>query len=158
MLEQQRALRSLTLEDFRDLQNTLVCCACGVMGKLVTAHVSTNNSIRVDCSSCGKQHALGWIHWLKQSTKKTRKEYPFGESLEEVWERFENVCVVCGAPKAFLDRLGIPRHRHHILEYGGERGHGHEGPLVPMCGPCHTNTTERQKQFWFWFRRTGAAE
>lgn len=155
MLDQQRALRSLTLEDFHDLQTELVCCACGVMGKLATAHLSTNNSIRVDCSSCGKQHALGHVLFLKQTTKKTRKEYPFGESLDDVWERFDDVCVVCGAPKAFLDRLGIKRERHHILDYAT---HGHEGPLVPMCGPCHTNTTERQKQFWFWFRRTGTAE
>ena len=144
------SLRSLTVDEFVAQQPTLACCACGVVGHLQMVPVTTNGGVRIDCSTCEKQHALGRVLFLKQTTKKTRKEYPDGESLNEVWERFANVCVVCGAPKEFLDRVGIKRERHHILEYVK---HEHAGPLVSMCGPCHTNTTERQKLFWFWYRR-----
>jgi hypothetical protein len=144
-------LRSLSLDEFNESKSTFFCCCCGRRGHLVVAPVSTNGGLRVDCPDCGKQHALGRVLFLKQNNRKIRKEYPFGESLDEVWERFSNVCVVCGAPKDFLDRVGIKRERHHILEYVK---HEHTGPLVSMCGPCHTNTTERQKLFWFWHRQT----
>lgn len=149
------ALRSLSVEEFNACRQSLVCCVCGHTGNLQAHLVSTNGGLRVDCTDCGKQHALGRVLFLKQTTKKTRKEYGPDDSLDDVWERFDNVCVVCGAPKWFLDREGIKRDRHHILEYVV---HQHAGQLVPMCGPCHTNTTERQKLFWFWFRRSGISE
>lgn len=148
-------IRSMTVEQFEAQQRTLACSFCRAVGALGTTHVSTNNGIRLDCGACGKTHALGRTLFLLQSGKAKRVAYPFGKELDDVWAEFSNVCVVCGAPKDFLDGGGIRRERHHILEYAK---HGHEGPLVPMCGPCHTNTTERQKLFWFWFRRAGGQQ
>lgn len=145
-------IRSLTVAQFAAQQGTLACAFCQAIGTLTSTHVSTNNGLRLDCGACGKTHALGRTLFLLQSGKAKRKAYPFGKDLDDVWAEFANVCVVCGAPKDFLDREGIRRERHHILAYAA---HGHEGPLVPMCGPCHANTTERQKLFWFWYRRAG---
>jgi hypothetical protein len=147
----------MTRDEF-DAQKSRPCSFCG--NPVALAHNPNNNSIQVVCTHRGAAVAKECARWrtpwgglvihIKQNNKTRRKEYPDGESLDEVWERFGNVCVVCSAPKDALMRLGIGRQRQHVLPYAQ---HGHQGPLVPMCVPCHENATSRQKLFWFWYRR-----
>lgn len=146
-------VRQWTVEDFEQERDHLLCRACREP-RLVVRHIVSNNALRVECA-CGERMPLGRLVDLKQTTRKTRQDYPHGETLDDVWARFEDRCVVCSAPKAFLLKLGIPLQRQHVMEYAK---HGHQGPLVPMCGPCHENATQRQKLFWFWYRRVHGNE
>jgi hypothetical protein len=131
------------------------CQGCGAPVHLVPNPNNGALSVRCTSATCRRPFTpWGGIPInIKQTTTKRRQEYPMGESLDDVWARFGNTCVVCSAPKDVLNRLGIGRQRQHVLEYAQ---HGHQGPLVPMCVPCHENATQRQKLFWFWYRRIEA--
>jgi ribosomal protein S14 len=141
----------MTTEDFERDCSTLTCRTCFSVGRLKIEHNPNNNARQVICP-CGDRRPLGLVTNLRLTKNKAarRKEYLDGESLDEVWARFSDRCVVCSAPKDVLIKLGIGRQRQHVMEYAK---HGHEGPLVPMCVPCHENATQRQKLFWFFARR-----
>jgi hypothetical protein len=105
----------MTVTEFNGQQATLICSFCG-HNTLTTERNPNNNALQVICSTCQSRRPIrGSITNLKQTTKKRRGEYPDGESLEEVWARYNDCCVVCGAPKDFLLRMRIGRQRHHVM-------------------------------------------
>lgn len=142
----------MTVEEFREQQQDLRCADCRVRGVLLIERNANNNAMQVICPSCGSRKPLGMVVNLKQGTKRRRKDYPDGDSLDEVWTRFDDRCVVCSTPKHLLLTLGIGRQRQHVLPYAK---FGHQGALVPMCTPCHENATQRQKLMWFFLRQFG---
>src|SRR5687768_6207437 len=118
------------------------CQACGAA--VMLENNPNNGATQVVCSGgiCRlARRPWGLVVNLKRTTKKTRKPLPDGESLDAVWDRWGNVCFVCGAPKHALAMLGIGRQVHHVLPYAR---HGHTGPLMPICTHCHPTVTERQ--------------
>jgi len=120
---------------------------------MVTLEENPNNgATQVVCSASGCRLARrpwGLVVNIKKSTRKTRKPLPDGETLDTVWTRFGDRCVVCSAPKDFLLQVGIGRQVHHVVPYAED---GHRGPLVPICTHCHEVANERQRLHWF-FRR-----
>jgi hypothetical protein len=40
-----------------------------------------------------------------------------GETLDSIWAKYGDRCVMCSAPKAFLIALGIGRQVHHFAPY-----------------------------------------
>ena len=137
----------MTLSEFDRERDLRPCGHCGNIG-VTTEHNPNNNGILVVCTSCGSKRPWGALLYLSQSEgkRKTRPPLPDGQTLNSVWEKFANCCVICGAPKEFLIRLGIGRQVHHVLPYALE---GHKGPLVPICSHCHTVANERQRLYWF---------
>lgn len=131
----------LTVEEFHEQRQNLRCVQCRTLGSVFAAPPMDNGGIRIDCP-CGKRHALGRVLFLKQNNKSRRKDYPEGESLNEVWERFENVCFCCGRSAKECAEQHVGRHRHHVCEYAKV---GHQGPIVPICGLCHPVVTALQK-------------
>jgi hypothetical protein len=108
-----------------------------------------NGATQVVCSSSACRLARrpwGIVVNIKKTTRKTRKPLPDGETLDSIWERFENRCVFCSAPKSFLIAAGIGRHVHHVAPYAEE---GHRGPLVPLCTNCHAIANGLQRMYWF---------
>ena len=91
------------------------------------------------------------VTYLKQNEGKrpTQPPLPDGATLDSVWEQYGNLCIVCGAPKNVLARLGIGRQAHHVLRYAQA---GHKGPVVPICTLCHPVVTDRQRIYWFYQR------
>ena len=65
-----------------------------------------------------------------------RSPLPHGETLNSIWAKFGDRCVLCSAPKSFLVAVGIGRQVHHVVPYAEE---GHRGPLVPICSHCHVS-------------------
>jgi hypothetical protein len=106
----------------------------------------------VICPKCGSNRPWGSLLYLKQNPRKrTRSPLPNGKTLESIWQEYGDRCVVCSAPKSFLIKLGIGRQVHHVAPYALE---GHRGPLIPICSPCHSVATERQRLYWFFQRVT----
>ena len=89
--------------------------------------------------------------YLKQNERRrpARPPLPEGATLDSIWEKYGNRCVMCSAPKSALASLGIGRQVHHVAPYATE---GHKGPLVPICTHCHPVVTERQRVYWFYQR------
>jgi hypothetical protein len=117
-----------------------------------------NGATQVVCSSrtCRlSRRPWGQVVNVKKTTRKTRKPLPNGETLDSIWEKWGDVCFVCGAPKDALARLGIGRQIHHVLPHAT---HGHEGPLMPICTHCHPLANERQRLYWFMTRLVGKAD
>jgi hypothetical protein len=137
----------MTLAEFDVERLTHPCGGCGQVG-IETALNPNNNGLLVVCPSCGSKRPWGSLLYLKQSDRKRprRPPLPNGETLDSTWERFENRCVVCSAPREFLEHIGIGRQVHHVAPYAQ---HGHRGPLVPVCTHCHSVANERQRLFWF---------
>lgn len=142
---------SLSLDEFTEQRDTLTCRKCH-QAALGTEHNPNNNGLLLICTGCGSKTPLGPLLYLRQNTKKktTRREYPEGASLDEVWAKFGNRCVSCSATKDELAFLGIGRHRQHVAQYAE---HEHDGPIVPMCEPCHAEATRRQRDVKFWLKR-----
>jgi hypothetical protein len=140
----------MTLVEFDARRNDQPCNSCGHSG-LTTQHNPNNNGLLVVCPHCGSKRPWGSLLYLKQNEGKrqTRPPLPNGETPDSIWEKFDNRCVVCSAPKSFLLKVGIGRQVHHVAPYAEE---GHRGPLVPICTQCHSFATERQRLYWF-FRR-----
>lgn len=140
----------MTVSDFARERELRPCGHCGIIG-VVTEHNPNNNGQLVCCSSCGSNRPWGSLLFLKQNERKRkpRPPLPDGESLNSVWEKFGNHCVICGAPKEVLIRLGIGRQVHHVVPFALE---GHKGPLVPICTHCHAVANERQRLYWFYQR------
>jgi len=140
----------MTLSDFTRERELRPCGHCGNIG-VTTEHNPNNNGLLVCCTSCGSKRPWGSLMYLKQNEgkRKTRPPLPEGQTLNSVWEKFANCCVICGAPKDFLIRLGIGRQVHHVVPYAME---GHKGPLVSICTHCHSMATDRQRVYWFFQR------
>jgi hypothetical protein len=144
----------MTLSEFVLQASSRPCGGCGATA-VTTEHNPNNNGLLVVCSSCGSRRPWGSLLYLKQNEDRRPKRPPLpnGESLDSVWRRFGDRCVLCSAPKTFLNRLGIGRQVHHVAPYAEN---GHEGPLVPMCAHCHAVANQRQRVYWF-FRRVVAS-
>src|SRR5262245_46788998 len=138
----------MTTSEFANEREVRPCDGCRKTG-VVTELNPNNNGLLVRCPHCGSKRPWGSLLYLKQNERKrqVRPPLPNGETLESIWERYENRCVICGAPKAFLVKLGIVRQVHHVAPFAEE---GHRGPLVPICTHCHAVATERQRLHWFY--------
>ncbi len=137
----------MTVGEFNETRNTRVCDDCGATGLAIELNPN-NNGLLVYCPHCGSKRPWGHLLYLKQSNRKrsTRPPLPDGKTLDSIWEKFGNRCVVCSAPKAFLEQLRIGRQVHHVAPYVEEE---HRGPLVPICTQCHAVASERQRMYWF---------
>lgn len=142
----------MRVDEFDAQQRTLVCRFCAAVGSLVrTKPNPQNNGIRVDCAACGKPHALRPTLWLKQTTKTHRKDYPMGQGLHEVWERYKGRCVVCTLPMYALLEVRIGISNHHVTERYDPTEY--DCPIVPVCQACKPFVDARQKEAWRWYRR-----
>jgi hypothetical protein len=137
----------MTLTEFASIRESRACKGCGCIG-VVTELNPNNNGLLVRCPHCGSNRPWGALLYLKQSTSQqaTRPPLPNGETLDSIWEKFGNRCVLCSAPKSFLKQIGIGRQVHHVAPYAEE---GHRGPLVPICTHCHEVASARQRIYWF---------
>ena len=137
----------MTMSEFERRRNTEPCQSCGHAG-LVTQHNPNNNGLLIHCPNCGSKRPWGALLYLKQNEKQRvrRPSLPEGQTLDSIWERYGDRCVMCSAPKAALAELGIGRQIHHVAPYAQE---GHKGPLVPICTHCHPVVNERQRIYWF---------
>lgn len=140
----------MTQFEFDQQRNTRPCGSCGVSG--VTTELNPNNNgLLVQCPHCGSKRPWGTLLYLKQNDGKRPKRPPLpeGATLDSIWEKYDNRCVMCGAPKSALAALGIGRQVHHVIPFAAE---GHKGPLVPICTHCHPVVNERQRVYWFFHR------
>lgn len=137
----------MTLSEFDRQRAIRPCGSCG--GGLVTTELNVNNNgLLVCCGTCGSKRPWGSVLYLKQRTeqRRTRPPLPDGETLESIWEKYGNRCVICSAPREALAQLGIGRQVHHVLPFAQE---GHKGPLIPICTHCHPVVNDRQRIYWF---------
>ena len=137
----------MTRTEYDSIAAERTCEHCGQVVAL--EHNPNNNAIQVICKSCGSRRPWGRVINLKQNTKTIRKPLPDGETLDSIWDKFGNRCMLCSAPQAALATLGIGRQVHHVAPYAQE---GHRGPIVPICTHCHAVATERQRLYWFYQR------
>jgi hypothetical protein len=134
----------MTLQEFEASKHKHPCVTCGKFG-VITEVDDRNGGLFLRCLSCKATKKAVWPnapYYLKQNTRTTRKEYPFGETVEEVWARFDNLCFSCGRTSDECAAQRVARHRHHVAEYAKV---GHQGPIVPICGLCHPVVTSLQK-------------
>jgi hypothetical protein len=141
----------MTIPEFLDQQRDLACRACATRGVLRYEHNPNNNALTVVCP-CGSRTPLGPVVNLKRTTKKQRKDYPMGESPEEVWQRWGKLCGVqrcffCTTPRHLLEKAGIGITAHHVNPYSEEQQH--RGPIVPLCTNCHAIANVHQRLYWF---------
>jgi hypothetical protein len=137
----------MTLHEFDDIRAIRPCAHCGTVG-VGTQLNPNNNGLLVVCPSCGSKRPWGSLLYLKQNERRrpSRPLLPDGETLDSIWAKYGGRCVMCSAPKAFLERIGIGRQVHHVAPYAEEQ---HRGPLVPICTHCHSVANERQRIYWF---------
>jgi hypothetical protein len=140
----------MTITEFSEQKTTQPCKDCGMVG-VETQLNPNNNGLLVHCPHCGSKRPWGSLLYLKQNENRrpARPPLPDGETLDSIWERFGNRCIICGGPKEALISLGIGRQVHHVVPYAQE---GHRGPLVPICTHCHPVVTDRQRIYWFYQR------
>jgi hypothetical protein len=139
----------LTRVEF-DARSNEQCHACGA--PVMLEDNPNNGATQVVCSSrvCRlARRPWGQVINIKKSTRKIRKPLPDGETLDSIWEKYGNRCVLCSAPKSFLLTVGIGRQVHHVAPWAQE---GHRGPLIPICTQCHMVANERQRLYWFFQR------
>ena len=148
--------RNMTIAEYDEQRERHSCAQCGRMG-MVTELNPNNNGLQVLCPHCGSKRPWGSLLYLKQNERKRarRPPLPNGETLDSIWEKFGDRCVICSTPKAVLIKLNIGRQVHHVLPYAQE---GHKGPIVPICVHCHSVVTDRQRLCWFYQRVVLAAE
>jgi hypothetical protein len=115
---------------------------------VITQLNPNNNGLLVYCPHCTPKRPWGSLLYLKQNEhrRQTRPPLPDRDTLDSVWEKYGNRCVICSAPRAALATLGIGRQAHHVAPYAQE---GHRGPVVPICTHCHPVVTDRQRMYWF---------
>ena len=139
----------MTVAEFQIERKNRPCRECG-QNSVETELNPNNNGLLVHCQHCGSKTPWGKLLFLKQKEKRSaRAPLPRGETLDSIWEKFGNHCVMCGAPKDALMKLGIGRQVHHVVPYTQA---GHQGPLVPICTHCHPMVTDRQRIYWFYQR------
>jgi hypothetical protein len=136
----------MTISEFERQRAGRHCRDCGA-ADIGTELNPNNNGLLVICGACGSKRPWGSLLYLKQSERKrTRPPLPNGETLDTVWGRFGDRCVICSASKDALKILGIGRQVHHVLPYAQA---GHQGPIVPICTHCHPVVSDRQRIYWF---------
>lgn len=137
----------MTLSEFEGHRDSRACSHCGQTG-MRTELNPNNNGLLVYCPHCQSKRPWGSLLYLKQNEgrRRSRPPLPDGDSLDSVWAKFGDRCVMCGAPKHFLIRLGVGRQVHHVWPYAQA---GHQGPVVPICTHCHTVANDRQRMYWF---------
>lgn len=136
----------MTVTEFAHESASRPCGACGHLG-VVSELNPNNNGLLVLCPHCGSKRPWGSFQYLKQNeARRSRPPLPDGETLDSIWEKFGDRCVLCSAPKAFLIRIGMGRQVHHVAPYAEE---GHRGPIVPICSHCHAVANEHQRMYWF---------
>jgi ribosomal protein S14 len=140
----------MTQAEFNDARHSRPCQHCGATHAEAQLNPN-NNGLLVVCPDCGSKRPWGSLLYLKQNEgkRRARPPLPYGETLDSIWSRFGDRCVICGAPKSFLKAVGIGRQVHHVAQYAQE---GHRGPLVPICAHCHPVVTDRQRIYWFYRR------
>ena len=144
----------MTVLEFAHESAILPCKSCGRVG-VVSELNPNNNGLLVRCPYCGSNRPWGSLLYLKQTeVRRSRPPLPNGETLDSIWAKFGDRCVMCSAPKAFLIRIGVGRQVHHVAPYAEEE---HRGPMVPICSQCHTVANERQRMYWFVQRLVGGA-
>jgi predicted RNA-binding Zn-ribbon protein involved in translation (DUF1610 family) len=143
-------VRGMTVNEYNEQRETRPCSSCGSLG-MATDLNPNNNGLLVRCPHCGSKRPWGSLLFLRQSERKRlrRPPLPNGDTLDSIWERFGDRCVVCSTPKAVLTELRIGRQVHHVSPYAQE---GHKGPIVPICTHCHSVVTDRQRLCWFYQR------
>lgn len=116
----------MTISQFEQARTSDPCRDCGETG-LKTELNPNNNGLLVRCPHCGSNRPWGSLLYLKQNERKrpARPPLPNGETLDSIWRKFDDRCVMCSAPKDFLIRLGIGRQVHHVNPYAQA---GHQGP------------------------------
>lgn len=124
-----------------------LCQECSGVG-MVTELNPNNNGLLVRCPHCGSKRPWGSLLYLKQNERRrpARPPLPNGATLDSIWARYGDRCIICSAPKSELVKLGIGRHVHHVAPYAMD---GHKGPLVPICTHCHALANQRQRMYWF---------
>jgi hypothetical protein len=131
----------MTRQEFEQLQRR-PCDRCA--GGVSIERNPNNNALQVVCGKCGAR--VPWrdhgVVNLKQNGKRRRADYPMGEELDEVWARYDDACIVCGATTDELKAWGVGRQRQHVAEY---RTDMHRGPILPICTDCHPFATQLQK-------------
>ena len=92
----------MTLAEFNARRNHNPCNSCRRFG-LTTQHNPNNNGLLVCCPHCESKRPWGSLLYLKQNERKrqARPVLPDGETLDSIWEKFGNRCVLCSAPKSF---------------------------------------------------------
>lgn len=137
----------MTRGEFDAARAVRPCAQCGTVG-VGTSLNPNNNGLLVVCPSCGSKRPWGSLLYLKQNERRrsSRPPLPDGETLDSIWAKFGDRCVICSAPRDFLERIGIGRQVHHVAPYMEAQ---HRGPLVPICAHCHTVANERQRIYWF---------
>jgi hypothetical protein len=136
----------MTAIEFEKEKNIRPCRHCGQTA-CETELNPNNNGLLVRCGNCGSKYPWGHLQFLKQNERrKSRPPLPNGETLDSIWAKFGDCCVICSSPKSFLEQVGIGRQVHHVLPYAE---HGHQGPLIPVCIGCHATATERQRLHWY---------
>jgi hypothetical protein len=140
----------MTSEEYNEQRETRPCSTCGRFGMETDLHPN-NNGLQVRCPHCGSKRPWSSVLYLKQNERKRarRPPLPNGETLDSIWEKFGDRCVVCSTPKAVLIRLSIGRQVHHVLPYAQQ---GHKGLVVPICTHCHSVARERQRVCAFYQR------
>jgi hypothetical protein len=136
----------MTVSEFASLRESRTCEDCGCLG--VTTELNPNNNgLLVRCPDCGSNRPWGSVLYLKQNTqRRTRPPLPKGETLDSIWAKYGDRCVMCSAPTSFLKHVGIGRQVHHVVPFASE---GHRGPLIPICVHCHELANARQRVYWF---------
>lgn len=73
------------------------CCQCARLG-MVRERTEHGNE-QVVCPHCGCKAPWIKLLYLKQTHTTRRKPHPLDASLDEVWARFDDRCVVCSRTK-----------------------------------------------------------
>ena len=131
----------MTHTEFKQLEREKPCRQCHQLG--VALRVNPNNGgQQVVCPQCGSGNPWGGGLFVSRKPRNKRERLPKNMSMANVWERYENRCVVCSRSKAELKANGVGQQRHHVLPHAQ---HGHNGPIVPICTQCHSFVTTLQR-------------
>ena len=90
----------MTESEFVKLRPHRPCGQCGRTG-VRTQLNPNNNGLLVHCPYCGSKRPWGSLLYLKQREGKRapRPPLPHGETLNSIWAKFGDRCVLCSAPE-----------------------------------------------------------
>jgi ribosomal protein S14 len=135
----------MTLQEFEATRHTLACRQCGTVGVLRTRENPNNRGIHVVCPHCDCRDPLGGRPFLSQRGPRPRRPALSPDaSLEAVWAQWGDQCAGCGTTTAWLQRLGIGRHRQHAPPLATVTAEA-ETTLLPLCALCHEHVTATQR-------------
>src|SRR5580765_2460182 len=103
----------MTIIEFEQERSVRPCLQCGELGMNTRRNVN-NNGLQVVCPRCDSARPWGALLYLKQHERKraNRPPLPHGETLDSIWAKYGDCCVICSAPKDFLATVGIGRNVH----------------------------------------------